>query len=153
MSATTAVTATALKTPKIVSTNSNPSNLLHASTPRPGTFQKGEAMTEQDTLATYKRFETETGDPLSASNLTLAHAMFSQQERAQEQALTVAEAARRLKVSKDKVYRMVESAELPHHRVGKQIRILPEDIDRFIRQSAEEVCLRPRLSARPPLSV
>jgi excisionase family DNA binding protein len=63
--------------------------------------------------------------------------LLSQQERAQEQALTAKEAAGRLKVGLKKVYQLCESGELKHHRVGKSIRILPEDVDRFIRQSGE----------------
>jgi len=91
-----------------------------------------------NTLDLYYRFHQETGDPVAASNLTLAHAMLAGQERQQEQALTVAEAAQRLKVSEKKVYRLCEEGLLDHHRVFHSIRITPTDLDRFIRQSAEE---------------
>ena len=98
-----------------------------------------------DTLILYERFHEKTGDPVAASNLTLAHALLSQQERAQERALTVSEAARRLKVGKKKVYALCDSGVLDHHRVGKSIRIPPEAVGRFIRQSSEE---HPRLRHR-----
>ncbi len=83
----------------------------------------------EETLALYKRFEAETGDPVAASNLTLAHAVLQQHERLQERALTVEEAARRLKVSEKKVYRLCKDGTIPHHRVGAAIRIRPEDLD------------------------
>ena len=83
----------------------------------------------EETLALYKRFEAETGDPVAASNLTLAHAVLQQHGRVQDQMLTATEAARRLKVSEKKVYRLCKSGELPHHRVGNSIRIRPKDLD------------------------
>ena len=83
----------------------------------------------EETLALYKRFEAETGDPVAASNLTLAHAMLQQHERLREQTLTAAEAAQRLKVSEKKVYRLCKDGVIPHHRVGRAIRIRPEDLD------------------------
>ena len=88
------------------------------------------------TLALYRRFEAETGDPVAASNLTLAHAMLQQHERQQETAFTVAETAQRLKVSEKKVYRLCEAGDLIHHRVGRAIRIPVEAVDRFVRQSS-----------------
>jgi excisionase family DNA binding protein len=77
------------------------------------------------TLAPYQRFHDETGNSIAASNLTLAHAMLAQQRVQHEIALTVAEAADRLKVSTKKVYQMVQAGEIPHNRVGDQIRIPP----------------------------
>jgi excisionase family DNA binding protein len=93
----------------------------------------------QQTLELYHQYREETGDAVAASNLVLAHAMFAQQERKQEQAITVAEAARRLKISQKKVYRLCEAGDLTHHKVGRAIRIPPEAIDRFVRKSTEEV--------------
>jgi len=98
-----------------------------------------------DTLKLYRRFHEETGDPVAASNLTLAHAMLQQHERQQEDALTAADAAKRLKVAVKKVYRLCEAGQIEHHRVGSAIRIQPEALDRFIRQSSEEN--RPRHQA------
>jgi excisionase family DNA binding protein len=48
-------------------------------------------------------------------------------------ALTVREAARRLKVCTATIYRLCESARLPHLRVGNVIRIRPEALDRLER--------------------
>ena len=93
----------------------------------------------QQTLEFYQQYLRETGDPVAAANLVLAHAMFAQQERKQEQAITVAEAARRLKISEKKVYRLCEAGDLSHHKVGRAIRIPPEAIDTFVRRSTEEV--------------
>lgn len=66
--------------------------------------------------------------------------------------LTVAEAARHLKVSAKKVYRLVKSGQLSHHRVGRSIRILPDDLDQFIRESSEEA-QRPARRPRRHLTV
>lgn len=93
----------------------------------------------QQTIELYRQYRAETGDPVAASNLVLAHAMLADQGRQQEQTLTVAEAARRLKISEKKLYRLCEAGELSHHRVGRVIRIPPEAIDRFVRRSTEEV--------------
>ena len=96
------------------------------------------------TLDLYRQYQAETGDPVAASNLVLAQAMFAQQERQQEQALTVAEAAKRLKISEKKLYRLCEAGDLSHHKVGRAIRIPPEAIDRFVRRSTEEVAVERR---------
>lgn len=98
----------------------------------------------QQTLELYRQYQEETGDAIAASNLVLAHAMFAQQERQHEQALTVAEAARRLKISEKKVYRLCEAGDLTHHKVGRAIRIPPEAVDRFVRRSTEEVVVERR---------
>ena len=42
--------------------------------------------------------------------------------------LTVAEAARRLRVSRATVYKLVAEGRLAHVRIGNQIRFLPEAI-------------------------
>jgi excisionase family DNA binding protein len=43
--------------------------------------------------------------------------------------LTVAEAARRLRVSRTKVYKLVAEGRLAHVRIGNQIRFLPSGLD------------------------
>ncbi len=91
----------------------------------------------EETLALYKHFEAETGDPVAASNLTLAHAVLQQHGRVQDQMLTATEVAQRLKVSEKKVYRLCKDGVIPHHRVGSSIRIRPEDLDALSRQSEE----------------
>jgi excisionase family DNA binding protein len=60
-----------------------------------------------------------------------------------ENVLTVAEAAKRLKVARKTVYELVTRGELGHHRIGRAIRILPADIDAYQRQEAEAVRPRP----------
>jgi len=44
--------------------------------------------------------------------------------------LTVAEAARRLRVSRATVYRLVADGRLAHVRIGNQIRFLPGSLSR-----------------------
>ena len=74
-------------------------------------------------------------DPAAAAALTLADTI---RERfldppattpQPEAALTVAEAAGRLKVAANTIFALVERGELKHHRIGRTIRILPADID------------------------
>ena len=90
-----------------------------------------------DTFALYKRFQDEIGDALAASQLTLAHAILSRQHARDEIALTVAEVAERLKVSTKKIYQMVETGEIPHCRVGGQIRFSPSALESFIQHHAK----------------
>ena len=59
-----------------------------------------------------------------------------------EAALTVAEAAGRLKAAPNTVYRLVERGQLKHHRIGRTIRILSAHIDEYQRQGTEAT--RPR---------
>jgi excisionase family DNA binding protein len=87
------------------------------------------------TLALYRRFEAVTGDPVAASNLTLAHAMLQQQASV----LTVPEAAARLKVSEKKIYRMCQAGEIDHYRVGDAIRIKPDALDDIKQPAARRV--------------
>ena len=46
--------------------------------------------------------------------------------------LTVEETAEILNESTKTTRRRIKSGELPHIRMGRQIRILPDDLDRFI---------------------
>lgn len=92
-----------------------------------------------ETLALYNHFHDETGNPLAASNLTLAHVMLMQNRTQHEIALTVEEVAQRLKVSPKKVYQMVKADEIPHSRIGGQIRIAPTAIDSLMRCLGERV--------------
>jgi excisionase family DNA binding protein len=87
------------------------------------------------TLALYRRFEAVTGDPVAASNLTLAHAMLQQQASV----LTVPEAAARLKVSEKKIYRMCQAGEIDHYHVGDAIRIKPDALDDIKQPAARRV--------------
>ena len=49
-----------------------------------------------------------------------------------EQLLTVAEVADRLRVSTMTVYRLVKAGELPAYRVGKNYRIRSADLDAYL---------------------
>ena len=42
-------------------------------------------------------------------------------------------------ISEKKVYRLCEAGDLIHHRAGRAIRIQPEAIDRYVRQSLDDV--------------
>jgi excisionase family DNA binding protein len=48
--------------------------------------------------------------------------------------LTVAEIARRLRVSNMTVYRLVKSGQLPAVRVGRGIRVREDDVRRYLEQ-------------------
>lgn len=48
--------------------------------------------------------------------------------------LDAVEAAAYLAVTKDQVYRLVRSGELPHTRVGKSIRFRVEDLDAYLEE-------------------
>ena len=52
--------------------------------------------------------------------------------REQPRVLDAKGAARYLSLGLDTLYRLVRSGELPHSRVGKSIRIRPEDLDEYI---------------------
>jgi len=84
------------------------------------------------------------GDKSAAASLTLAAVMQEGRSPASppETALTVVEAAKRLKVAPNTVYLLVERGELQHHRIGRTIRILPSDIDAYQQQGTEAT--RPR---------
>lgn len=90
--------------------------------------------------AAFRRFHEETrGDTASAAMLTLGailarHSTENDDAGPHESPLTVAEAARAMKVSKDAVYDLCDSGKLRHHRIGSgrgTIRIMPKDIDDF----------------------
>ena len=85
-----------------------------------------------ETLTIFNRFRDECGDPVAASNLTLAHVMLQYQQA--QHPLTVAETAKRLKVSEKTVRRLCKAGELVYTWVGRQIRILPESIDSYLKQ-------------------
>ena len=98
--------------------------------------------------ALYAEYLTHTGgDKAAAASLALAAVLIENGGPAPppEAALTVAEAAKRLKVAPNTVYDLVERGELTHHRIGRTIRILSADIDAYQRHGAEAA--RPRPSA------
>jgi excisionase family DNA binding protein len=49
--------------------------------------------------------------------------------------LTIPEVARYLKLSKSKVYGLVATGEIPHIRIGRNVRIREADLDKWIETS------------------
>jgi len=91
------------------------------------------------------------GDRSAAAALTLAAALRDNRPAPSEQnkdALTIAETATRLKVATNTVYGLVEKGELPHHRIGRTIRILPADIDAYQHQNTEVTRAKSRRPCR-----
>jgi excisionase family DNA binding protein len=93
----------------------------------------------------YNEYLQETGgNKAAAASLTLADVLLCQggltpPERAPmpDATLTVAEAAKRLKVAPNTVYDLVAQSELRHHRIGRTIRILAADIDLYQEQGTD----------------
>jgi excisionase family DNA binding protein len=84
------------------------------------------------------------GDRAAAASLALADVMFGEErELPIPESLTVAEAAKRLHISPNTVYDLCARGEIIHHRVGRAIRLRPEDIDEY-RQRAT-VKARPKV--------
>ena len=73
----------------------------------------------------FDQFKAQTGDVSAAAMLTLAAAMLDTKE---EKPLTVQQAAGRLGVSVDAVYDLCASGRLRHRKVGRSIRIDPNDL-------------------------
>ncbi len=49
-----------------------------------------------------------------------------------DEILTIPEVARYLKMSRAKIYRLVQRREIPHIRIGKNVRIRGSDLARWI---------------------
>jgi putative molybdopterin biosynthesis protein len=62
--------------------------------------------------------------------------------------LTAEDVARQLRIKKYTVYELIKRGEIPSSRVGKQVRVSQEDIDRYLRASKSGVF--PRRSAENP---
>ena len=71
------------------------------------------------------------------------------QEPSPDSPLTVAQAAKRMGVSTRKVYDLVAAGELGHHKVGRIIKIRPEDIAAFQSQLPAEKQNDPYRHFRP----
>lgn len=54
--------------------------------------------------------------------------------QATEPWLSVEEIAQHLGISKETVYRWLEKKKIPAHRVGKQWRFKPSEVDKWVRQ-------------------
>jgi excisionase family DNA binding protein len=100
----------------------------------------------------YAEYLQETGDKAAAASLTLAAVMAETGQPGVQpsRALTVAEAAERLRISQDTVYALVAKGELPHHRIGKgrSIRFSTDDLAEYERRMAEAT-RRPLIARRP----
>jgi excisionase family DNA binding protein len=84
------------------------------------------------------------GNKAAAASLTLTDVLLSQggltlpeSVPMSDDTLTIAEAARRLKVAPNTVYDLVARSELRHHRIGRTIRILAADIDLYQKQGTD----------------
>lgn len=55
--------------------------------------------------------------------------------------LTVKDVARMLDLSKMTIYRMIEDNEIPHHRVGRSIRVAPDDLVAYLARSRREAVI------------
>lgn len=80
-----------------------------------------------------------TGDKIAAASLALAAALRDAHPAAAPAeppaTLTVPEAAERLRVNKQTVYRLCRDGRLPSYKVGSALRIFTEEIERFEREN------------------
>lgn len=74
---------------------------------------------------TYDDFLKLTGEPIAAAMLTLAKVL---EEKPDTVALTVKQAAKSLGVNAQTVYRMCAEGRIRHQKIGRSIRIQPEDL-------------------------
>ncbi len=74
------------------------------------------------------------GDKTAAASLTLADAMLTKQPEPPrgDAPLTVADVARRLGVSRRIAYELCKDGKLQAFRIGRAIRVKPEDLDAYI---------------------
>lgn len=63
--------------------------------------------------------------------------------------LTVSDVAECLRCSRQAVYRWVESGEIPHLKIGRLVRFLPDDVESFL-STCRRTQDRPRGSALQP---
>ncbi|MFC1879105.1 helix-turn-helix domain-containing protein [Chloroflexota bacterium] len=56
----------------------------------------------------------------------------------QSEVLTVAEVAEYLKLSKSKVYRMIQIGQMPHIRIGKNVRLTSKQLEAWLEQNTVE---------------
>jgi excisionase family DNA binding protein len=65
--------------------------------------------------------------------------------------LKVSQVANRLNLSQSKVYELIESGDLPHHRLGSAIRVSEEQLAAFLDSTKRERVAVTRRTARPRL--
>jgi excisionase family DNA binding protein len=70
----------------------------------------------------------------AAANLVLAHAMLGKQPEppCPDAPLTVADVARKLRISGRVAYELLQGGQIPSFRVGRSIRVKPEDLAAYI---------------------
>lgn len=64
--------------------------------------------------------------------------------------LTVKQVAERLSVSPSKVYRLIETGQLAHHRIGGSIRMTEEQVATFLEATRREPGIKLRQPVRRP---
>jgi excisionase family DNA binding protein len=69
---------------------------------------------------------------------------------AEEEVLTVKEAARQLRVSKWLVYELFKRGELPGFRVGSNVRIRAAGLDDYVRRTSNRLAATTPPPASPP---
>ena len=84
-----------------------------------------------DVESLFKRFHVLTGNSIAASNLVLAYIQTNQQDAAPE-VLDTSQAAERLGVSREQVQYLCRTGRLRHARVGRLVKIKPEDISEYL---------------------
>lgn len=62
-----------------------------------------------------------------------------------EQLYTIPEVAKYLKMSKSKVYAMVQRGTIPHIRIGKNVRIRDTDLTKWLEKHQEGETVTPRM--------
>lgn len=75
-------------------------------------------------IESYRRYLEETNCPEAAATLVLAEVI----DTRQPEWLSVKQAAKRLGVSAGKIYQLCDNGQLRHTKVGKLIKIAPEDL-------------------------
>jgi len=88
----------------------------------------------------FNEYVTLTGDKAAAANLVLADAML----KGQETTVDIREAARRLGISKDKMYELCKQQRIPFSKLSKAIRIRVADLDEY-RERASRPAVRDHL--------
>lgn len=59
----------------------------------------------------------------------------------QDQILTIPEVAEYLKLSKSKVYLLVQAGKIPHFKIGRNVRIREKDLSQWLEQNRVEVSM------------
>lgn len=82
----------------------------------------------------YKQYLEVTGDADAAATLVLAHVT----GRQQTENLSVKEAAKQMGVSTATIYALCDSGQLRHRKIGRAIRIQPQDLRDYMDTTQHE---------------